>query len=172
MLLFSAGHGSEGEYGKDAASTRSKWRNKCVPKWCFGAASSSSTLLLVRCSAREAHQRGTSVGVTALPLPLMADWRPFSWRSDLPRTKQSNGKSYRLRHDAGPNGSSPAPVFDRRSNSTANPFYGAKRRGPDRVFKSFCEVFYIKVRSLSRNPLICRGFSAFCTRRLFNTSSF
>jgi hypothetical protein len=112
VLFLSTGHGGEGEDSKDAvASPCSKRRHKCVPKRCYGAASSSSMLLLMRCSSREAHQLGTFAGVTALPLLHMADWWPFYWRSDFPRIKQSKGKSYRFRHEAGPSGSSQVPVF-------------------------------------------------------------
>jgi hypothetical protein len=103
----------------------------------------------------------------------MADWRPFSRRSDFPRTKQFKGKSFRFLHETGPSGSSPAPVFIlQRSNSTATSFCSAERQGLDRVFQSSYEVFSVIVWSLSRIPLNCRGFSAFCTHRLFNTSSF
>jgi hypothetical protein len=166
VLSLSTGHGCEGEEGKDAAAfPHSKRRHKCVPKRCYGAASSSSTLLLMRCFPREAHHRETFAGVTALPLLHMADWRPISWRSDFPRTKQSKGKSYHFRHEAGLSGSSPVQVFVLR-NSTATSFCGGERQGPDCVFQSCCEVFSIIVRFLSRNPLICRGFSAFCTHRL------
>jgi hypothetical protein len=36
---------------------------------------------------------GDIAGVNALPLHHMADWRPFSWRSDFPRTKKSKGRA-------------------------------------------------------------------------------
>jgi hypothetical protein len=173
VLFLSTGHGGEGEDGKDAAaSSRSKRRHKCVPKRCYGAVSSSSTLLLMRCSSRKAHQRGTYAGVIALPLLLMADWQPFSWRTDFPRTKLSKGKSHHFRHDAGPTGSSSAPVFVRRSNSMAISFCGAEHQGPDRFFQSFYKAVSVIFLALSRNPLNRRGLSAIYTHRLFNTSSF
>jgi hypothetical protein len=161
-----------GEEGEAADSPPNAYRSQMMPKRCFGAASSSPLLLLMQRSSREALRRGIYAG-DALPLHHMADWRPFSWRSDFPRTKKSKGKSYCFHHDAGPSGSSPASVFVLwRSNSTAILFCGAERRGPDRVFHISFGVFSIIARSLSRIPLNCRGFSAICTHHMFNTSSF
>jgi hypothetical protein len=153
-----------GEEGEAADSPPNAYRSQRLPKRCCGAASSSPLLLLMQCSSREALQRATYAG-DALPLHHMADWRPFSWRSDFPRTKKSKGKSYCFHHDAGPSGSSPTPAFVLwRSNSAAILFSGVEQ-GPDRVFQIFLRVFSIIVWSLSRNPLICRGFSANCTHR-------
>jgi hypothetical protein len=105
-LLLSAGHGGEGEDSDGAAASIHWW-------WCIyysRAADPSPTPPLRRRSSWEASQRGTYAGVAAPPLHLLADWRPFSRRFYFPETKKSEGKLNRSCHDAGPSGSSPAPV--------------------------------------------------------------
>ncbi|KAK1604460.1 hypothetical protein QYE76_028133 [Lolium multiflorum] len=68
----------------------------------------------------------------------------------FPQTKKSEGKIYCLRHDAGPSGSSPAPVSVLwRSNSTATFFRcGAELQGPDCFFHFLSGVFYAKAQWL------------------------
>jgi hypothetical protein len=91
----------------------------------------------------------------------------------FPETKKSKGKIYRSCHDAGPSGSSLAPVSvlwwsNLSASSIRN---GAELGGPDCFFYIFPGVSSVKAQSLSRILLICRGFSAICNR-FVNTSSF
>ncbi|KAK1668555.1 hypothetical protein QYE76_056714 [Lolium multiflorum] len=131
-----------GEEGEAADATPTAHRSQLLPKRCFGVASSSPSLLSMQRSSREVFQRGNYAG-DALPLHLLADWRPFSWSSDFPKTKMSKGKSYCFCHGAGPSGSSPAPAFVLwRSNSAATLFCGAEQ-GPDRIFQNLFRAFSV-----------------------------
>jgi hypothetical protein len=91
----------------------------------------------------------------------------------FPETKKSEGKIYRSRHDAGPSGSSPAPVSVLwRSNPMAtSSSCGVELGGPDCFFPILSRVCSVKARSLSRISPICRGFSVKCNHRFVNISS-
>jgi hypothetical protein len=125
-------------------------------------------------AALGALQRRTEAGGSHRPASACYGRKATLLYLYFPETKKSNGKIYRSCHDAGPSGSSPAPVSILwRSNSTATSIgCGAELGGPDCFFHIFSGVFSVKAQSLSRIPLIYRGFPVICNHRFVNTSSF
>jgi hypothetical protein len=67
-------------------------------------------------------------------------------------TKKSEGKIFGSSHDAGPSGSSPAPVSVLwRSNSTATFRRGAELEGPDCFSHNLSGVFSVKTQTFFQN---------------------
>jgi hypothetical protein len=103
------------------------------------------------------HQRRTDAGGQHRPASASHGRRATLLKLYFPETKKSEGKIYSFRHDAGPSGSSPAPVSVLwRRNSSATSRGGAQLRGLDCFSQFLSEILFVKAPSLSRNPLICK----------------
>jgi cytolysin (calcineurin-like family phosphatase) len=98
------------------------------------------------------HQWRTDAGGQHRPASASHGRRATLLKLYFPETKKSEGKIYSFRHDAGPSGSSPAPVSVLwRSNSTATFRRGAELEGPDCFSHNLSGVFSVKTQTFFQN---------------------
>jgi hypothetical protein len=143
VSLLSAGRGVEGKLGGGFNSSGEGWW-----RWNIGAATVSFCALV-----SGALQRRTDTGVFHRPASASYGRKATLLNLYFPETKQSEGKINSSSHDAGPSGSSPAPVsvLWRRKSTETSIRCGAQLEGPDCFFLNLSRFFFCKKSILIQN---------------------